>query len=84
MECLAKAKHTEVLGSRLFCQQYCQVPDASLDPEINKRDLCPARSPQPPRGHPPPRKQASVLGCDGCGAVAEPPGSPTRPQFLKG
>ena len=84
IECLPKARHTEVLGSHLFCQQYCQVPDASLDPEINKIDLCSPRSSQPPRGQPHPWKQESVLGCDGCGAVPEPPGSPTRPQFLEG
>ena len=48
IECLPKTRHTEVLGSRLFCQQDCRMPDASLDPEINKRDLCPPRSSQPP------------------------------------
>lgn len=69
IECLPKARHTEVLGSRLFCQQYCQVPDASLDPEINKIDLCPPRSSQPPRGQPHPgSKQASwdVMGVVPC------------------
>lgn len=58
------------------------MPDASLDPEINKRDLCPPRSSQPPRGQTP--LEASVLGCDGCGAVAEPPESLTRAPVLEG